>query len=92
MKSIQIPGAIWVIVLAVLNALAGSLTVAYPDAAWGPVALAVINGLVLVIKAIQVMQPTTVIAQVEIPEGVAAAPSPTPSVSSGTKIKKFLLG
>jgi len=90
MTSFQIPGAIWVVVLALLNALAGSLTVAYPDAPWGPIALAVINGLVLVVKAIQVTKSPTTVQSAGVPEGVAAAPAP--SISKGTKVKKFLFG
>jgi len=92
--SFQIPGAIWVLVLAVLNALAGSLTVAYPDAPWGPIALAVINGSIMVVKAIQVTKnPTVPTVEVSTPEGVAAAPQPPkPVVSKKAKIRQFALG
>lgn len=56
MKNVQIPGAAWVIGLAMVNALAMALSSAFPGAIWVPLA---VDLLAVVAKAIQVYGPKT---------------------------------
>ena len=51
MKNVQIPGAVWVIALALINTLPAALQDAYPGAAWVPL---VVDMLLIAARAIQV--------------------------------------
>lgn len=93
MKSVQIPGSAWVIILGVINALPAVLLDAYPHAIWVPL---VIDLLLVVAKAIEVYKPKEPVEAVSpepfiMPANYVAASAKAPVIEP-SRLGKFLLG
>lgn len=86
MKNIVIPGSVWVIVIAILNAVPAALMQAYPQALWVPI---VVDAILVITKAIQVYAPKT--EQVISGDMVAPAAAPAPVQERGAT-SRFLFG
>jgi hypothetical protein len=91
MRSVQIPGSAWVIILALINTLPVALNDAFPGAVWVPL---VVDLLLVVAKAIQVYAKPS--GKPVEPSGPAAAnfvaPSASAPVIEAGNLRKFLLG
>lgn len=91
MSKVQIPGAVWVIALALVNTLPAALQDSFPGALWLPL---VIDLLLIVGKAIQVYGPKeTVVDEWEPVDAKTFVPaSALAPVVEAKKVSKFLLG
>lgn len=91
MKNLAIPGSVWVIGLALVNALPVALNDAFPGAIWVPL---VIDLLAVAAKAIQVYGPKKA---APVPaNGRAPQPAnfvaPVAPASAASSLRSFLLG
>lgn len=87
MKGVNVPGAMWVIALAIVNALPMALQDAFPGAVWVPLA---IDLLLVAAKAIQVYMPKDV-----EPAGAQPANFVAPAnaaLQPDNRLRKFFVG
>lgn len=82
----MLPGSIWVVVIATLNALAVAIPQAYPGMTWVPIAVGVVDVLLLVAKYLQVRSAAAGVGITgDMPEGAAGAPAPVHQPSQASQ-------
>ena len=86
MSKAQVPGAVWIIALAIVNTLPMALQDAFPGAVWVPLA---VDLLLVTAKAIQVYMPKSSAPGGPMPSNYVAPAAPAPASS---KVRTFLVG
>lgn len=84
MNKIVIPGSLWVLIIAILNAVPAALAQAYPAAIWVAIAT---DTILVVVKMIEVYAPKTDV----IIGGDMVAPAAAPAPERG-KLAQLLWG
>jgi hypothetical protein len=101
MKKIQVPGAAWVLALAIINTLPMALNDAFPGAVWVPL---VVDLLLVAAKAIQTYMPKEQVVVIDgdkldmmpakpLPANFVAPSMPLSApVAKSSSIREFLFG